>query len=135
MPTTCIKTLVEPNNNVKSLVINHRAYASIDPPEIYTCITDGWTRAHFVTVNAPVNNTKIAEVLKSIYNTNGAIMYSTHTAEIDVPHLPQFACCSYIVFDLSAFSLIDIGQLYDAHCAGLLITNSVQIENKNTAFI
>jgi membrane protease subunit (stomatin/prohibitin family) len=73
------------------------------PPATYTSIADSGTTAHFVTVNTLVINKKIAMVLLAIYNPNGTIMYSMHTTEIDVPHLPQCACHCHIVPGLSVF--------------------------------
>jgi hypothetical protein len=78
--------LVECNNDINNLVITHTACSSTGPPATYTFIVDSGATANFVNVNAPVINKKIAMVQLAIYNPNGAIMYSTHTAEIDVPH-------------------------------------------------
>ena len=105
------------------------------PPANYTSIADSGATAHFVTVNAPVTNKKIAVVPLAIYNPNGAIMYSTHTAEIDVPHLPRSARLCHIVPGLSTFSLISIGQLCDADCEVLFLTDTVSIGYKNTVIM
>jgi hypothetical protein len=95
----------------------------MSPPTIYTSIADSGATAHFLTVNALVTNKKIAVVLLAIYNPNGAVMYSTHTAEINVPHLPRSTRVCHIVPGLRSYSLISIGQLCDAGCAVFSLTN------------
>jgi hypothetical protein len=80
---------------MNNLVVNHTAYSSMGSPATYTSIADISATAHFVTVNAPVINKKIAVVLLAIYNPNGAITYSKHMAETNVLHLP---CASFQVF-------------------------------------
>jgi membrane protease subunit (stomatin/prohibitin family) len=54
-------------------------------PATYTSIADSGATVHFLPVNALVVNKKIAAGLLAIYNFNGGMMCSTHTAEIDVP--------------------------------------------------
>jgi hypothetical protein len=105
------------------------------PPRTYTFIADSGTIAHFVTVNALVTNKHIAVVPLAIYNPNGAIMYSTHTAEIIVPHFLRAARICHIVPGLSTYSLISIGQLCDAHYAVLFLTDTVSIGFKNTVIM
>jgi hypothetical protein len=105
------------------------------PPTTYTYIADSGATAHFVTVSALVINKKIAVVPLAIYNPNGAVMYSMHTAEINVPHLPFSARVRHIVLGLRMYSLIGIGQVCDAGCAVLLLTNTVSIRFKNTVIM
>jgi hypothetical protein len=101
----------------------------------YASIAGSGATAHFVTVNAPVINQKIAVVPPAIYNPNGATMYSTHTAEINVPHLPRAARVCHIVLGLRMYSLISIGQLCDAGCAVLFLTDTVCIGFQNTVIM
>jgi hypothetical protein len=50
-----------------------------------------------------------------------------HTAEINVPHLPCAAHVCHIVPYLRTCSLISLGQLCDAGCAVLFLTDTVSI--------
>ena len=86
-------------------------------------------------MNAPVVNKQRAVVPLAIYNPNGAVMYSTHTAEINVPSLPRSARVCHIVPGLRSYSLISIGQLCDAGCEVLFLTASVSIGFKNTVIM
>jgi len=86
-------------------------------------------------VNAPVVNKQRAVVPLAIYNPNGAVMYSTHTAEINVPSLPRSARVCHIVPGLRLYSLISIGQLCDAGCEVLFLTASVSIGFQNTVIM
>jgi hypothetical protein len=79
-----------------------------------------------------------ANSLLAITNPNGTIIFSTNAVKLDVPHLLhllQTACHSHIVPGLSAFLLISIGQLCDAHCNILFQTNTVSIGFRNTVIM
>jgi hypothetical protein len=52
----------------------------------------------------------------SIRNPNGAVMHSTHEAELDIAALPPHARHVHIVPALSSASLLSMGQLCDAGC-------------------
>ena len=43
-------------------------------------------------------------------------MQSTHTCELDIPHLPQSARQAHMFDELASGSLLSIGQLCDARC-------------------
>jgi hypothetical protein len=59
----------------------------------------------------PVVNKRPAANPIAIHNPNGTIMYSTHTAELDIPHLPLAARQVHIVPNLASHTLLSIGQL------------------------
>jgi hypothetical protein len=116
---------------MNNLVIHHTAYSSTGPQTTYTSIADSGATAHFVTVNVLVINKQIDVVPLAIYNPNDAIIYSTHTAEINVPSLPRSTRVCHIVLGLRSYSLISIGQLCDAGCEVLFLIASVSIGFKN----
>jgi hypothetical protein len=60
-------------------------------PPTASIIADTGSTAHFGTTTLPVVNKRPASNLLAIHDPNGAIMYSTHTAELDIPHLPPAA--------------------------------------------
>jgi hypothetical protein len=66
-------------------------------------------------------------VLLAIYNPNSAIMYSMHTSEINVPHLPCSVGIYHLLPGLSTYLLISIGQLCDAGCDVLFSIDTVSI--------
>jgi hypothetical protein len=71
---------------------------------------------HFCTSHLPVKNKQHAIPPITIRNPNGSIMYSTHTAELDVPGLPPAGHHIHIVPALESQSLILMGQLCNAGC-------------------
>jgi len=85
-------------------------------PPITSIIADTGSTAHFGTTTLPVVNKQPATHPIAIHNPNGTIMYSTHTAELDIPHLPPAARQVHIVPDLASHTLLSIGQLCDAGC-------------------
>jgi hypothetical protein len=122
-------------SDLNNLVINHAAYSCTGPPTTYASIADSGATPHFVTVNALVINKQIAVLPLAIYNPNSSIMYSTYTAEINVLHLPRAVRVCHIAPGLSTYSLISIGQLCDAGCAVLFLTNIVRIGFKNAVIM
>ena len=79
-------------------------------------IGDTGCTSHFASTSAPVINKKPANPPIPIRNPNGAVMWSTHEAELDIPNLPLVARKCHLVPDLHDLSLISIGQLCDAGC-------------------
>jgi hypothetical protein len=79
----------------------------------------------------PVVNKRPAANPITIHNPNGTIMYSTHTAELDIPHLPPAACQVHIVPDLASHTLLSIGQLCDAGCDVTFNANAVTVTYQN----
>jgi hypothetical protein len=85
-------------------------------PTCAALIADTGSTAHFCTIDTPVINKIPAKQPIAIRNPNGSVMYSTHTAELDLPQLPFPARQVHIVPALAYHSLISIGQLCDAGC-------------------
>ena len=79
-------------------------------------IADSGASSHFVTINAPIVNKTIAKQPLAITTAGGAVIYSSHTGDLDLPYLPPAACRCHVVPSLGNFSLLSIGQLCDANC-------------------
>jgi hypothetical protein len=58
-------------------------------------------------------------------------MYSTHEAELDLPHLPLAARHVHIVPELNSLSLLSMGQLCDAGCAVAFDATAVTVTYNN----
>jgi hypothetical protein len=67
----------------------------------------------------------------AIRNPNGSIMYSTHVAKLDLPHLPATARQVHIVPDLASHTLVSIGQLCDAGCDVTFNATAVTVKYNN----
>jgi hypothetical protein len=79
-------------------------------------IADSGALSHFVTTNAPLVNKTIAKQPLAITTAGGAVIYPSHTGELDLPYLPISARCCHVVPSLGKFSLLSIGQLCNADC-------------------
>jgi hypothetical protein len=97
------------------------------PALISTAIADTGSTAHFCTNALPVKNKQLATTPIAIRNPNGAIMYSTHTAKLDIPGLPPAARRVHIVPALESKSLISMGQLCDAGCTIAFTATTVTV--------
>jgi hypothetical protein len=134
--TNKLVTVVTPSPTTNSLPPEPTPL--IGPPNtlVSSClsalIADTGSTAHFCTIDTPVINQRIAKHPISIRNPNGSVMQSTHTAELDLPHLPFLARQVHIVPALAHHSLISIGQLCDAGCDVTFdaTTVTVHFENK-----
>jgi hypothetical protein len=82
------KLLGNTNNNLDNYVINLTANSSVGPLAILMYIADSGAMSHFVTIDAPMINCKVTNNLIAITTANGELMYSTHTAEWNIPYLP-----------------------------------------------
>jgi hypothetical protein len=79
----------------------------------------------------PVVNKRIASTPLAIHNPKGSIMYSTHVANLDIPHLPAAARQVHIVPDLASHTLLSIRQLCDAGCDVTFNTNAVTVSHQH----
>ena len=81
-----------------------------------TAIADTGSTATFASPTTPVLNKRITDNPITVRNPNGALMYSTHKAELNFPQLPKIARHVHILPELKSDPLISIGQLCDAGC-------------------
>ena len=110
------KQLVHTNKDLNNNVIESTALSSVGPPALSMLVADSGVTSYFVTIKAPIiNRTRTTKPL-AITTANGAVIYSSHTAELNLPNLPLTARICHVVPHLGDFSLISVGQLCDAGC-------------------
>jgi hypothetical protein len=95
-------------------------------------IADTGSTTHFGTIDAPIINKRPTLNPIFIRNPNGAIMKSTHEAELDFPMLPPAARHIHIVPALASSSLVSMGQLCDAGCTIAFTAIEVTVSVNNT---
>jgi DNA-binding transcriptional regulator YbjK len=76
-------------------------------------IADAGATSHFLIKRAPVLNKQITMKPLRINLPDGAQLYSTHTATLDIPWIPPNARKAHIVPGLSHTSLISVKSLCD----------------------
>ena len=104
------KQLVHTNMDLNNNVIESTALSSVGPPALSMLVADSGATSHFVTIKAPIiNRTRTTKPL-AITTANGAVIYSSHTAELNLPDLPLTARICHVVPHLGDFSLISLGQ-------------------------
>ena len=79
-------------------------------------IADAGATSHFLIKRAPVLNKQITMKPLRINLPDGAQLYSTHTATLDIPWIPPNARKAHIVPGLSHTSLISVKSLCDEGC-------------------
>jgi hypothetical protein len=76
-----------------------------------TSIVDYGCTGHFLLVNAPcLNKVKYQNPL-TVHPPNGAIMESSHTAELNIPELNAAVSIAHVFPGMTNHSLISVGQL------------------------
>jgi hypothetical protein len=76
-------------------------------------IVDSRYTGHFLLVNAPCLNKVKSRTPLTVRPPNGAIMESSHTAELDIPELNAAASKANVSPGISNHSLLSVGQLCD----------------------
>ena len=114
MSTTSPPTLDEP--------------ASAPPLHIPSlCITDTGCTGHYIHITTPHLNRTLANPGISVLLPDGNTIHSTHTATLDLPHLPPAARIAHIFPTLSSGSLLSIGLLCDHGCTATFNPHTVDI--------
>jgi hypothetical protein len=98
-------------------------------------IADSGATSHFVTIDAPIINRKVTNNPLAITTANGELMYSMHTAELNIPYLPFAARLCHVVPKLGQYSLERIGQLCDEDCDVLFQCEIMTVSYKNTVIM
>jgi hypothetical protein len=129
------KLLGKTNDDIDNYVINQTAYCSVGPPALSMSIADSGATSHFVTIDAPAINRKVTNNPLAITTANGKLMYSTHTAELNIPYLPFAARLCHVVPKLDPYSLVSIGQLCDADCDVLFQLKVMTVICENTVIM
>jgi hypothetical protein len=78
-----------------------------------TAIVDSGCTGHFLLVNAPCLNKVETQTPLTVRLPNGAIMESSHTAELDIPELNTAASKAHVFPGMAHHSLLSVGQLCD----------------------
>jgi hypothetical protein len=91
--------------------------------------------SHFVTIDAPTTNRKVANTSLAITTAHGKLMYSMHTAKLNIPYSPSTAQYCHVVPKLGQYSLVSIGQLCDADCDVLFQHEIMTVSYKNTVLM
>jgi hypothetical protein len=76
-----------------------------------TAIVDSGCTGHFLLVNAPCSNTVKSQTPLTVRLPNGATMESSHTAQLDIPHLNAAAFIAHVFSGIANHSLLSVGQL------------------------
>jgi hypothetical protein len=76
-----------------------------------TAIVDSGCTGHFLLVNAPCLNKVKSQTPLTVHLPNGATMESSHTAELNIPHLNAAASIAHIFPGMANHSLLLVGQL------------------------
>lgn len=98
-------------------------------------IADSGATSHFVTINAPIVNKKVAKQPLAITTAGGAVLYSSHTGELDLPYLPVAARRCHVVPSLRDFSLLSVGQFCDANCDVIFSKGKITVSFENTVIM
>ena len=99
------------------------------------CIADSGATSHFLTIDAPIVNKKIARRPLAITTAGGAVIYSSHTGELALPFLPIAARRCHVVPSLGNFSLLSIGQLCDANCDVIFSKEKITVDFQGTVIM
>ena len=106
----------------------------VGPPTTNTpfyAIADSGCTAHFFSPTTPVCNKRQTNTPLTIHTPSGAIIHSTHEAELDCPSLPPAARHGHVVPQLATQPLLSIGQLCDAGCNVAFTATTVTICHNN----
>jgi hypothetical protein len=91
------------------------------------CIADTGCTGHYIHIDTPHLNRQPASPGISVLLPDGTTITSTHTATLDLPHLPATACVAHIFPALSSGSLLSIGLLCDHGCTATFHPDTVDI--------
>ena len=98
------------------------------PISLPLTVEDTGYTSHFFTPNARLINVHLVIQSLPVTMPNGAIIYSSHVDELDLPNLPLAARIAHVFPDLASNSLLSIGQLCDAGCTAPFTKDTVKIE-------
>jgi hypothetical protein len=78
-----------------------------------TSIVDSGCTDHFLLVNTPCLNKVKSQTPLIVRLPNGAIMESSHTAELNIPELNTAASKAHVFPGMASHSLLSVGQFCD----------------------
>jgi len=83
------------------------------PHSSTTAISDSGATSHFITAHAPVRNLQIDPNPITVTLPDGNTIRSTHTCNLDLPHLPDTVTQAHIIPGLAHSSLLSIARFCD----------------------
>jgi hypothetical protein len=123
----------ESTSIVKDINANVVPYPAVTPPlpipiaPPTSVIVDTGCTGHFLMMQGPYRNPVPANPAIHVTLPSGQSIQSTHTAELDIPHLPRDARTCHVFPDLTAGSLLSVGVLTDHGCQVLFDKEQVTI--------
>jgi len=132
--------MLEPDPKLAEPVTSYTADLATDfqhdngPPTNHApfyAIADSGCTAHFFSTTTPVCNKRPTDAPLSIHTPSGAVIHSTHEADLNCPELPLAARHGHIVPQLATQPLLSIGQLCDAGCEVQFTASTVTIQHDN----
>ena len=100
-----------------------------------TAYADSGCTGHFLRSTSPCVNKIATKHGIPVRLPNGTIIRSTHTAELDMPHLPLAARQAHIFPDLANSALLSIGQFCDNGYEARFTKHSVTIQQGATIIL
>ena len=98
------------------------------PPASHHAVADTGSTGHFVSVNAPYKNKRLAVTPQVVAMPDHTTIKSTHVVDLELPHLPLAACQGHVFPELGDTSLLSIGTLCDHGCIARFDKTTVEIE-------
>ena len=139
--TIKIKSILKVSNapltihNINSISTSVSSPTSLIQPATFPSIPDTGCSGHYFPSGTPISNMRpdTPSTSLQVHLPNGATIQSSHSGQIDLPDLPPAAKESHIFPDLSAASLLSVGQLCNSGCK-VTFTNkevNVMLHDKN----
>jgi len=106
------------------------------PPALpFFAIADSGCTAHFFSPSTPVCNVRPTTAPVAVHTPSGAVLHSTHEADLNVPGLPLSARHGHVLPGLVSQPLLSIGQLCDAGCNVAFTASTVTIRYQDTVIL
>jgi hypothetical protein len=119
--------------HINSIVVSpNQTNAASSPPFSTTSsssqlIADTGCTGHYFTINGPATCVQPSIQPLAVLLPNGASILSSHTGELDIPHIPLSARLCHLFPGLQSGSLLSIGQLCDAGCIATFTATRMDI--------
>jgi hypothetical protein len=72
---------------------------------------------HYLMITAPVTTKQVTNAPIQVRLPDGASIESSHTCDLDFPHLPAATRKAHIILGLETSLLLSVGQLVDSNCS------------------
>ncbi len=121
--------------NVDSNKSNNNVTSYTTPPHTCaaaTAILDTGTTGHFLLDTTPCANKQTTQQPVQVQLPNGQTIASTHTAQLNIPNLPETATTAHIFPGLENNSLLSVGILCDHGCTATFDATGVTVNKEGT---